>query len=130
MALQNKRRVLLVDDCDDSREIYASFLDRKGFEVVEAATGTSGLDSAFARRPDVVVLDVDLPDVDGLQALHRLKLDGRTQGVPVILLSGYQISAPESVVGWDAYLLKPCLPDQLLSEIERVLENKACARSA
>ena len=130
MTVDVKRRVLLVDDCEDSREIYASFLGRNGFEVVEAATGTSGLESAFARRPDVVVLDVDLPDVDGLQALHRLKLDERTREVPVILLSGYQISAPESVVGWDAYLLKPCLPDQLLSEIERVLGSTACARSA
>lgn len=118
--------ILVVDDYADNREMYSAFLRFHGLEVMEAANGTEALDHAFARTPDLVVMDLSLPGVDGWQATRLLKADPRTKDVPVIAVTGHALAgAPERAAeaGCDGFLTKPCLPENLLDEIHRMLDR-------
>ena len=118
--------ILVVDDYADNREMYSAYLRFRGLEVVEAANGTEALDHAFERRPDLVVMDLSLPGVDGWQATRLLKADVRTKDIPVIAVTGHALAgAPERAAeaGCDGFLTKPCLPEDLLREIRRMLER-------
>lgn len=115
--------ILLVDDCDDNREMYAACLTRRGFDVEEAADGRSALEKAFRLRPDLVVMDLTLPDMDGAEAIRKMKADARTRETPVVVVSGYGIGREmsEPIAPWDAFFVKPCPPDALTDAIRRIL---------
>ena len=116
--------ILVVDDYADNREMYSAYLKYQGLDVVEAANGAEALERAFERPPDLVVMDLSLPGVDGWQATRTLKADGRTKNIPVIAVTGHALAgAPEQAAeaGCDGFLTKPCLPEDLLREIERML---------
>jgi CheY-like chemotaxis protein len=116
--------ILVVDDYADNREMYSAYLKFQGLEVMEAANGAEALDRAFERPPDLVVMDLSLPGVDGWQATRALKADARTKNIPVIAVTGHALAgAPEHAAeaGCDGFLTKPCLPEDLLREIERML---------
>src|SRR5688572_10469273 len=116
--------ILVVDDYADNREMYSAYLRFQGLEAVEAANGTEALEHAFERKPDLVVMDLSLPGVDGWQATRILKADGRTKHIPVIAVTGHALAgAPERAAeaGCDGFLTKPCLPEDLLREIQRML---------
>jgi CheY-like chemotaxis protein len=117
-----RRMVLLVDDCDDTRALYAEYLELAGFDVKEAADGLSALAKAASSIPDMIVMDLGLPGMTGRETAERFKDDPRTRGVPVIVVSGFQREAMEQGrVPWDGYIAKPCLPDELVEAIERLL---------
>ncbi len=116
--------ILVVDDYADNREMYSAYLKYQGLDVVEAANGAEALERAFERPPDLVVMDLSLPGVDGWQATRTLKADARTKSIPVIAVTGHALAgAPEQAAeaGCDGFLTKPCLPEDLLREIERML---------
>jgi two-component system, cell cycle response regulator DivK len=116
--------ILVVDDYADNREMYSAYLKYQGLDVVEAANGAEALERAFERPPDLVVMDLSLPGVDGWQATRTLKGDARTKNIPVIAVTGHALAgAPEQAAeaGCDGFLTKPCLPEDLLREIERML---------
>ena len=116
--------VLVVDDFEDNREMFAEFLELSGFRVTQAANGQEALDRAEAELPDLVVMDLSLPVIDGWEATRRLKANPLTANIPVLALSGHSSSREEEEalhVGSVALLIKPCLPDVLVSEIRRVL---------
>ncbi|MGH7339313.1 MAG: response regulator, partial [Candidatus Rokuibacteriota bacterium] len=118
----------VVDDYADNREMYSAYLRFQGLEVVEAANGTEALEHAFERKPDLVVMDLSLPGVDGWQATRMLKADERTKDVPVIAVTGHALAgAPERAAeaGCDGFLTKPCLPEDLLREIHRMLGRES-----
>jgi len=125
--------VLLVDDFDDSRELYAEYLGGCGFRVAEAIDGNQALEMAFALCPDVIVMDLTLPGIDGWTAIRELKSDQRTKSIPVLAMSGHSRDLhrrhddPQNdrKMGWDGYLTKPCLPDDLLSHIKRLLSPRS-----
>ena len=119
--------VLLVDDFQDNREMYAEFLRFSGLRVEEATNGHEALDKAFALLPDLVVMDLSLPGIDGWEATRRLKKDSRTHGIPVLALTGHALagySEGAREAGCDSFVTKPCLPEDLLAEIVRLLERK------
>jgi two-component system cell cycle response regulator DivK len=119
-----RARVLVVDDFEDNRQMYAEFLRFVGFEVSEAGNGTEALERAFAATPDLVVMDLSLPGLDGWEATRRLKADTRTKHVPVIALTGHALAGHSKgalEAGCDAFLTKPCLPERLAEEIRRLL---------
>jgi CheY-like chemotaxis protein len=116
--------VLIVDDVEDNRRVYAMFLEHRGFDVESAADGRQALRKARAFLPDVIVMDLAIPGIDGWETTRRLKRDGRTQGIPVIALTGYVVGGARErarQAGCDAFLTKPCLPDRLVREIRRLL---------
>jgi two-component system cell cycle response regulator DivK len=124
--------VLLVDDYPDNRDIYVQFLTYAGLRVEEAENGHQALDKAFALRPDVIVMDLSLPGLDGWEATRRLKHDPRTRDIPVIALTGHALAGHSKVAfdaGCDAFITKPCLPERLLEEIRAILTAAARPRS-
>lgn len=118
------QRILIVDDFEDNREMYAAHLRYSGFAVDEAVTGTEALDKAFATGPDLIVMDLSLPGMDGWEATRRLKSDPRTKHIPIVVVSGHALEASvrsAQAAGCDVFLKKPCLPQTLLTEIRRLL---------
>jgi DNA-binding response OmpR family regulator len=116
--------VLLVDDNRDTREMYALVLSWSGFRVEQAGDGRRALEQATRLRPDVVVTDLVLPGLDGLQLCQQLKESRTTSEVPVVIVTGH--SDPATLagalnLGVARVLLKPCLPEQLAKEINLVL---------
>jgi CheY-like chemotaxis protein len=123
---ENGPLVLIVDDVQDNRTIYVLFLRFSGFRVAEAENGEEALAKATALLPDVIVMDLSLPVMDGWEATRRLKRDPRTKKIPVIVLTGHAL--PEHAqaareAGCDMVITKPCLPDQLLETIRRILDT-------
>lgn len=115
---------MLVDDDTHAREGYETYLSDKGFRVHTFAGGAAALAFAKSSTPDLVVLDLGLPDVDGWEVARRLKSDERTRDIPIIAFSGRsmqheQVSALRA--GCDLYLTKPCAPDKLLRAIRKLL---------
>jgi two-component system, cell cycle response regulator DivK len=121
-------RVLLVDDYPDAREMYSEYLQFSGFDVVEATNGMEALKSAVESSPDIILMDLSLPVMDGWEATRRLKADERTASIPVVALTGHAlagISEGAKRAGCDAFVTKPCLPEDLVKEIRRILDTPA-----
>lgn len=127
MSKKNERlRVLLVDDYPDAREMYSEYLQFSGFDVVEATNGMEALKSAVESSPDIILMDLSLPVMDGWEATRRLKADERTASIPVVALTGHAlagISEGAKRAGCDAFVTKPCLPEDLVKEIRRILDT-------
>jgi two-component system cell cycle response regulator DivK len=118
--------VLVVDDYRDAREMYAQYLSFSGFRVAEAANGAEALEQALANPPDIILMDLSLPGMDGWEATRRLKADARTRHIPVLALTGhalpgYSVSARKA--GCDGFITKPCLPEDVVAEVRRLLRN-------
>ena len=128
--------VLVVDDYQDAREMYAEYLTFSGFRVAEAANGVDAVQQATDLSPDIILMDLSLPGMDGWEATRRIKLDERTKHIPVIALTGHAlpgISTSAKDAGCDAFIIKPCLPDAVVSEVRRLLkafEKKSRRRRA
>lgn len=118
-------RVLFVDDDAATRQGYAAHLSSLGYEVIGAATGHLALNLASAWAPDVIVLDLGLPDIDGWEVARQLKSATRTGTIPIIAVTGAdlpheRVSAMRA--GCDRHLAKPCTPADLVDAIERCMQ--------
>lgn len=118
--------VLVVEDYQDAREMYAAYLQFSGFEVAEAGNGLEAIEKTRALLPDIVLMDLALPRMDGWEATRRLKNDVRTQHIPIVALTGHALAGHAEgarEAGCDAFVTKPCLPDALVAEIKRLLDH-------
>ncbi|MGH7621013.1 MAG: response regulator [Gemmatimonadaceae bacterium] len=114
--------VLLVEDNEDNRIIYATALRYSGFEVIEAMTGTQAIALARDRRPDLILMDISIPEIDGWAATTILKADAGTRHIPVIAVTAHVLpgDAERSIAaGCDGYLPKPISPAALIAEVDR-----------
>lgn len=119
---RERRKVLIVDDYPDAREMYSEYLRYSGYDVVEAGDGREALQQAFETAPDIILMDLSLPVMDGWEATRRLKDDARTSSIPVVVLTGRPLTDEETAKAkYDAYVTKPCLPEDLVAEIRSVL---------
>jgi CheY-like chemotaxis protein len=117
--------VLIVEDQSDLRLLYVEHLTTSGFDVIEAVNGAEAIDHTSAQLPDVVLMDLNLPVVDGWEATQRLKGDSRTAHIPVVALTAHDGSGElerATVAGCDWFVPKPCPPQALVIEIRRVLQ--------
>jgi two-component system, cell cycle response regulator DivK len=114
---------LLVDDMIDSRDMYGEILRYGGYRVLEAIDGADAVAVALGESPDVIVMDLCMPRVDGWEAIRRLKADPRTRSVPLVVLTGLGWGTGAAEVECEAYLVKPCLPFDLLSVLDALLGN-------
>ena len=124
MSEQNQPLILVVDDYQDAREMYAEYLQFSGFRVAEARNGNEAVEQAFALKPDLILMDLSLPGMDGWEATRRLKADERTSHIPIVALTGHALAgASEGAkkAGCDSFVTKPCLPDDLVIEVRRML---------
>lgn len=118
--------ILIVDDVQDIRDLYAEYLANQGFRPELATNGFEALSKATVMGPDVIVMDLNLPELDGWEATRRLKANDLTRAIPVIALTGLSVGqskAKAMEAGCDGYLTKPCYPDALADEIRRVLRG-------
>jgi len=116
--------ILVVDDTRDSRELFVEFLRMTGFEADQAASGAEALDKAAALRPSAIVMDLEMPEMDGWEATRRLKSDERTRSIPVVALSAHVMEGARKKAieaGCAGFLPKPCYPSQVSEELKRVL---------
>lgn len=124
MSTDTAPLILVVDDYQDAREMYAEYLQFSGFRVAEARNGNEALEQAFALKPDLILMDLSLPGMDGWEATRQLKADERTRSIPVVALTGHALAgASEGAkrAGCDSFVTKPCLPDDLVVEVRRML---------
>ena len=123
--------VLIVDDYDDNREMYSSYLEFAGLRVAEAINGKEALSKTTELMPDLIVMDLSLPGIDGWQATRSIKEDPRTRHILVLALTGHALegaSEGAKEAGCDGFLTKPCLPEDLCAEIQRMLGAASNAR--
>jgi CheY-like chemotaxis protein len=117
----NVRRILLVDDHEDSRIIYRTALRHAGFTVVESTDGESAVRSARQESPDLILMDLSLPVLDGWEATRILKSDERTRHIPILALTANALLADRArarELSFDGFLTKPVTPRCVVSEIE------------
>src|SRR3954470_9238390 len=124
--------VLLVDDYPDAREMYAEYLEFSGYEIVQAGNGVEAIERALDSRPDVILMDLSLPVMDGWEATRRLKADEATKNIPVLAVTGHALSGVSNdakKAGCDGFITKPCLPEDLVTEIRKVLGGTRSAHT-
>jgi DNA-binding response OmpR family regulator len=122
----NKGTVLVIDDEKDLIELVRYNLDKEGFDVVAANDGTSGLEIATRHKPDLVVLDLMMPGMDGLEVCRRMRGDERTRRIPVIMLTAKAAEADRVVgleMGADDYVIKPFSTRELVARVKAVLRR-------
>lgn len=126
-------KILIVDDDTDSLKLIGLMLQRSGYEVVAASAGNQALSKAAAEHPDLIILDVMMPDMNGYEVCRRLRANSQTQGIPVIMFTAKTL-IDDKVAGFEAgaddYLTKPTHPAELASRVKAILARSAAQRSA
>jgi two-component system cell cycle response regulator DivK len=114
------KRILVIEDQQDNRQILRDLLTSADFEVIEAEDGEAGLAAAAAHRPDLILMDIQLPGIDGYEATRRLKADTLLHAIPIIAVTSYALAGEADTAraaGCDAYIPKPYSPRQLLAKV-------------
>ena len=114
------KRILAVDDQEDNRRILHDLLTGAGYEVIEASDGLEAVELAERHRPDLVLMDIQLPGIDGYEATRRIKASPDLGGVPVIAVTSYALSGDEDKAmeaGCDVYIATPYSPRALLAKV-------------
>ena len=125
--------VLVVEDYEDAREMYAAYLQFSGYRVAEATNGVEAIEKTLELLPDIILMDLALPKMDGWEATRRLKTDERTKHIPIVALTGHALAGYAEgarQAGCDAFVTKPCLPDALVAEIQRMLAIRGPRQNA
>ena len=124
----NKKRILVVDDEEDMRYAVKMQFEANGYEVLTAKDGQEGLTLARKEMPDLIILDLMLPKLDGYQVCRMLKFDNKYKGIPIVIFTARAQAGDEELgyqVGADAYVAKPFDPKRLLGKIKDLLEESA-----
>jgi two-component system cell cycle response regulator DivK len=119
-----KKTILVVEDQEDNRRILRDLLTNSGFEVVEAVTGTDGVSMVETHQPHLILMDIQLPGIDGYEATRRIKSNPDFQNIPIIVVTSYALSGDDKKAfeaGCDAYVTKPFSPRDLLAKIREFL---------
>lgn len=123
--------MLLVEDNEDNRIIYSTLLRHLGYTVVEAEDGVQAIALARSERPDVILMDISIPGMDGWEATRILRQDPATKEIPIIALTAHALADDRekaSAVGFTSYLAKPVEPRAVVAEVRRWLGGGAGAR--
>jgi two-component system, cell cycle response regulator DivK len=115
-----RKRILVVEDQEDNRRIVRDLLTSVGYEIVEAVTGEEGVSMAETQVPDLILMDIQLPGIDGYEATRRIKANAALRQIPVVAVTSYALSGDDVKAfeaGCDAYISKPFSPRALLAKI-------------
>lgn len=118
------KRVLVVEDTEDNRQIVRDLLTSAGYEMIEAVTGEQGVAMAVEHHPDLILMDIQLPALDGYEATRRIKANPALRDTPVIAVTSYALSGDEErtrEAGCDAYIAKPFSPRLLLAKVREFI---------
>jgi two-component system, cell cycle response regulator DivK len=122
------KRILVVEDTEDNRRILRDLLTNAGFELIEAVDGEKGGAMAAEHRPDLILMDIQLPIIDGYEASRRIKANPELRHIPIIAITSYALAGDEektAAAGCDGYVAKPFSPRQVLAKIREFLEPQA-----
>jgi two-component system cell cycle response regulator DivK len=118
--------ILVVEDDEKSRKLVRDVLTFRGYEIVEAETGEEGVGLAQERRPSLILMDIRLPGIDGIQALGRLRAEVATRGIPVMAMTASVMTSDRQKVldaGFDAFQSKPIKIKDFVAAVEQLLEH-------
>ena len=118
------KSILVVEDQEDNRRILRDLLSSKGYEIIEVTDGLAGVEAAKKHIPDLILMDIQLPEIDGYEATKRIKAESKLSTIPIIAVTSYALSGDEQkalAAGCDDYVAKPYSPRKLLAIIENYL---------
>lgn len=118
------RTILLADDHEDNRLALLTVLERAGYATLGAANGEQAVQVAREHRPDLILMDLAMPVMDGRQAMQTLRADERTARIPIVVLTAMALSVDRDRLvaeGFDGLLIKPCMPPHLVAEVQRIV---------
>jgi len=121
------KRILVIEDQEDNRQIVRDLVTASGYELIEATTGEEGLEAASRERPDLILMDIQLPGIDGYEVTRRIKADPKLRQIPIIAVTSYALSGDDKkafAAGCDGYVTKPYSPRLLLAKIREYLPSK------
>ncbi|MFP4624222.1 MAG: response regulator [Gemmatimonadota bacterium] len=124
MSENTKKTVLLVEDNEDNLVVYRTILEHVGYRVIEARDGEEGVRLARSDLPDIILMDISIPKIDGWEATGRLKDDDATAGIPIVALTAHALEADRAKArqaGCDGYLAKPVEPRRVVQEVEKFI---------
>src|SRR6185312_3697336 len=119
-------RILIVEDQEDNRMIMRDVLSAAGYELIEAVNGKDGVSRAQSDRPDLILMDIQMPVLDGYEATRQIKADPNLKSTPIIAVTSYALSGDEAkarAAGCDSYVSKPFSPRQLLARVREYLPD-------
>lgn len=118
------KRILVIEDTEDNRQIVRDLLASAGYELIEAVDGAEGVAAAEREQPDLILMDIQLPGIDGYEATRRIRAIPALATVPIIAVTSYALSGDEAktrAAGCDGYVAKPFSPRQLLAKVREFL---------
>jgi two-component system cell cycle response regulator DivK len=118
------KRILIIEDQEDNRAILRDLLSQAGYALIEAADGEDGVKLAQSERPDLILMDIQLPVIDGYEATRRIKAKPELKSIPIIAVTSYALSGDEAkarAAGCDGYVTKPFSPRDLLAKVRAYL---------
>lgn len=118
------KRILIIEDQEDNRAILRDLLSQAGYALIEAADGEEGVELAQSERPDLILMDIQLPLIDGYEATRRIKAKPELKSIPIIAVTSYALSGDEAkarAAGCDGYVTKPFSPRDLLAKVRAYL---------
>jgi two-component system cell cycle response regulator DivK len=120
------KRILIVEDQEDNRAIMRDLLNTAGYNLIEAVDGEEGVRLAQSQRPDLILMDIQLPILDGYEATRRIRALAELKSIPIIAVTSYALSGDEAkalAAGCDSYVAKPFSPRELLAKVREFLPN-------
>ena len=120
------KRILIIEDQDDNRTIMRDLLNTAGYRLIEAVDGEEGVKLAQSERPDLILMDIQLPILDGYEATRRIRASVELKSIPIIAVTSYALSGDDArarAAGCDGYVAKPFSPRELLAKVREFLPN-------
>ena len=117
-------RILMIEDTEDNRQIVRDLMESVGYDLIEAGDGAEGVAMAAEHKPDLILMDIQLPVMDGYEASRRIKAQPELSHIPIIAVTSYALSGDEAktrAAGCDGYVAKPFSPRELLAKINQFL---------
>ena len=118
------KKILVVEDTEDNRQILRDLLGMAGYDMVEAHDGAEGVAMAAEHRPDLILMDIQMPVMDGYEATRQIKANPALKAIPIVAVTSYALSGDEQKTrdaGCDAYIAKPYSPRQMLAKVREIL---------
>ena len=118
------KKILVVEDTEDNRQILRDLLGMAGYDMIEAHDGAEGVAKATEHRPDLILMDIQMPVMDGYEATRQIKANPDLKAIPIVAVTSYALSGDEQKTrdaGCDAYIAKPYSPRQMLAKVKEIL---------
>ena len=122
--MSTMKKILVVEDTEDNRQILRDLLGMAGYDMIEAHDGAEGVNQATQHKPDLILMDIQMPVMDGYEATRQIKANPELKAIPIVAVTSYALSGDEEkarAAGCDGYIAKPYSPRQMLAKVREIL---------